>query len=218
MSDGIHADATFADTIPGAPPNVAAVSNNDGKKKMDQSHKLSSATIFLHWTLALGMIGMLVFGLVLEDMPKSDAKSALVWWHKGLGVAILAFALWRFGWRLVEGMPKPVAPMPSWQQRVSAATHGFLLLGTLAMPISGMMMSLGSGRNIDVLGLFVIPEIGKIGWMDKAGHIIHGAGGKLLIAAILLHVAGALKHHLVDKDATLTRMVGRTENSSAKAT
>lgn len=176
---------------------------------MDQSHKLSATTIVLHWLLAIGMIGMLVFGLVLEDMPKGDAKSALIWWHKGFGVAVLAFALWRLGWRLVEGMLKPVAPTPAWQHRISAATHGFLLLGTLFMPISGMMMSLGGGRTIDVLGLFVIPAIGKVEWMDKAGHIVHGLGGKLLIAAIVLHVAGALKHHLVDKDATLARMIGR---------
>jgi cytochrome b561 len=185
----------------------------DGKKMMDQSHKLSATTIALHWALALGMVGMLAFGLLLEDMPKGDAKSALIWWHKGLGVAILVFALLRIGWRLVEGMPQPIASMPAWQHRVSAATHGFLLLGTLAMPVSGMMMSLGGGRTIDVLGLFVIPAIGKVEWMDKAGHIIHGLGGKLLIAAIVLHVAGALKHHVVDKDATLARMLGRRSSA-----
>lgn len=176
---------------------------------MDHKDKPSYQTVGLHWLLAFAMIGMLGFGLYLEDMPKGDAKSTLIWWHKGIGVAILAFALWRLGWRLREGMPKPVVPLAYWQHRVSAVTHGFLLFATLAMPVSGMMMSLGSGRSIDVLGLFLIPEIGKVEWMDKAGHIVHGLGGKLLIAAILLHVAAALKHQLVDKDPTLARMLGR---------
>ncbi|MGE0856140.1 MAG: cytochrome b [Hyphomicrobiaceae bacterium] len=171
--------------------------------------RLSGTTIGLHWLLAIGMIGMLVFGLVLEDMPRGEAKAAAMWWHKGLGVAVLAFALWRIGWRLAEGMPKPVTPMPPWQKRMAAATHGFLLLGTIFMPVSGLMMSLGGGRPVDVLGLFIIPAPEKIAWMDQAGHVIHGLGSKLLIAAIVLHVAGALKHQLLDKDGTVARMMGR---------
>lgn len=176
---------------------------------MTGSDRLSTLTIGLHWLLAVGMIGMLVFGLMLEDMPRGESKSALMWWHKGLGVSILVFATLRLIWRFVEGMPRPVAPMPAWQERIATATHGFLLLGTLFMPISGMMMSLGAGRSIDVLGLFVIPAIEKNDLLDTMGHIVHGLGGKLLIAAIVLHVLGAMKHHFVDRDATLARMTRR---------
>lgn len=182
---------------------------------MDQSNRLSPTTVGLHWLLAAGMIGLLALGLVLEEMPKGDAKSALVWWHKGLGVLILVMALGRFAWRLREGFPAPLSRLPQWQERIAGLTHWFLLLGTLFMPVSGMMMSLGSGRSIDVLDLFTIPAIGKVEWMDKAGHIIHGLGGKLLIAAILLHVAAALKHQLFDNDATLARMAGRRVANNA---
>lgn len=175
----------------------------------DQNHKLSAATIGLHWLIAVAMIAMLTFGLILEDMPKGEAKSALIWWHKGIGVAVLAFALWRFGWRLVEGFPSALSRAPAWQERVAGATHWLLLLGTLFMPISGMMMSLGKNRPIDVLGLFTIPAIGEQPVLDQVGQVIHGLGGKLLIAAIILHVVGALKHQLVDKDGTLARMTGR---------
>lgn len=175
----------------------------------DQRDGLSIQTIGLHWLLAIAMIGMLAFGLILEDMPRGESKSALIWWHKGFGVAILVFALWRFGWRLVEGFPRPLSHAPAWQERVASVTHWLLLLGTIFMPVSGVMMSLGSGRSIDVFGLFVIPAIGKIEWMDQVGHVVHGLGSKLLIAAIVLHVAGALKHQIVDKDGTLARMSGR---------
>ncbi len=175
---------------------------------MDQSDKLTVTSVALHWLLAVAMIAMLVFGLIIADMPKGDPKSALIWWHKGFGVAVLVFAMWRLVWRLAQGFPAALSIVPAWQERVVAVTHWFLLLGTLFMPISGMMMSLGSGRSIDVLGLFLIPEIGKIEWMDKAGHIVHGLGSKLLIAAIILHVIAALKRQIVDKDGTLTRMAG----------
>ena len=183
----------------------------------DQTNRLSTQTIALHWLLAIAMIGMLVFGLILEDMPRGDEKSALMWWHKGIGVAVLVFAAWRVAWRLMQGFPAALSHGPAWQERVSAFTHWFLLLGTLFMPISGMMMSLGSDRSIDVLGLFVIPAIGKIGWMDQVGHVIHGLGANLLIAAILLHVVGSLKHHLIDKDGTLARMSGRRIDEKAGA-
>jgi cytochrome b561 len=96
----------------------------------DQSNtaKLSGMTIGLHWLLAIAMIGMLAFGC-LEDMPKGEAKSALIWWHKGLGVAIRAFALWRLGWRLIEGFPVALSHAPAWQERIAGFTPLVLALG-----------------------------------------------------------------------------------------
>lgn len=174
-----------------------------------QRDKLGTTTVGLHWLLAIAMIGMIAFGLYLEDMPKGDGKAALIWWHKGLGVAVLVFALWRFGVRMAQGFPAPLSPARPSLQRMASITHWFLLLGTLFMPVSGMMMSIGKNRAIDVLGLFTIPAFGEYPLLDQIGHIVHGLGGKLLIAAIVLHVVGALKHQFVDKDGTLARMAGR---------
>ncbi len=149
-------------------------------------------------------------------MPKGEAKSALIWWHKGLGVAIRAFALWRLGWRLIEGFPVALSHAAAWQEPIAGFTHWFLLLGTLFMPASGVMMSLRSSLSNDVLGLFTIPAIGKVAWLDQAGHVIHGLGSKLLIAAIVLQVAGTLKHRIFDKDGTLARMTGRRVSDRAQ--
>lgn len=174
----------------------------------DAPEKFSGMTVALHWLLAVAMIAMLVFGLILEEMERGELKSALMWWHKGLGVALLAFAAGRLFWRLGNGMPTAVAPLPSWQETAAKATHWFLLLGTLFMPISGIMLSLGNGRAIDVLGLFTIPAGDKNELLHEIGEVVHGAGGKLLLIAIALHVAGALKHHLIDRDGTMRRMLG----------
>ncbi len=184
----------------------------------DHHERLSGTTIALHWLLGFAMIGLLVFGLVLEEMERGEFKTALMWWHKGLGVALLAFALARLGWRMANGMPTPVGHVPAWQERAAAATHWFLLAGTLFMPVSGIMLSLGNGRAIDVLGLFTIPAGAKNELLHEIGEAIHGAGGKLLLIAIALHVAGALKHHVVDRDRTLARMLGRPgEPATAQA-
>lgn len=181
----------------------------------DRIEKFSGMTVALHWGLAIAMIAMLVFGLILEEMERGEFKSALMWWHKGLGVALLAFAAWRLFWRLGNGMPQAVSRMPVWQETASKATHWFLLAGTLFMPVSGIMLSLGNGRAIDVLGLFTIPAGAKNELLHEIGEVMHGAGGKLLIAAILLHVVGALKHHVVDRDGTMRRMLGARVDARA---
>ena len=78
------------------------------------------------------------------------------------------------------------------------------------MPISGLMGSYFGGRDVDVFGIFTI-----YGAMDQNKELsdafmgMHGLFGKVTIGAFLLHLVGAIKHHVVDKDDTLKRMVGR---------
>ena len=183
----------------------------------DETTKLSAMTVGLHWLLAIAMIAMLAFGLVLEDMERGAAKSALMWWHKGFGVTILVFAAWRLGWRMMNGLPTlPGRGTSGWQESAAVAVHWFLLLGTLLMPISGMMLSLGGGHPIDVFGLFTIGPWQKNDGLHEVGEAIHGLGGKLLILAVVLHVAGALKHHIVDRDGTLRRMLGASVTAEGR--
>ncbi|MES9855083.1 MAG: cytochrome b/b6 domain-containing protein [Sedimenticola sp.] len=72
------------------------------------------------------------------------------------------------------------------------------------------MMSIGGGYPVGVFGFEIIARSeDKIEILSKIGHVIHGLGGKLLIALILLHIVGAIKHERIDKDGTLSRMLGR---------
>ena len=176
----------------------------------DTREQLSHKTVALHWVIALAMIGMVTFGLILEDMPKGDTKSSLIGVHKSIGVIVLALALWRLTWRLRQGMPQTVSILTPLQARLAHATHGFLLLCTLLLPVSGLLYSIGSARPVSVFGIPFIPQLlasknELLASIGKGGHAILG---KLIIVAILLHVAGALKHHLMDRDGTLRRMLG----------
>lgn len=174
----------------------------------DTADRFSGMTVGLHWFMAFAMISMMIFGYVIDAMPRGDAKSYWVWWHRGLGVAILAIAVWRIAWRIRNGLPSLPGRDIAWQENAAIAAHWFLLAATVFMPVSGLMRSLGRGQPVDVLGLFVIGPIEKNDTIREIGVFVHETGGMLVAAVIALHVAAALKHHLMDKDATLRRMLG----------
>ncbi|MEP3280075.1 MAG: cytochrome b [Stappiaceae bacterium] len=168
---------------------------------------------FNHWIIAFAIIGMLIFGVYIEDfVPRGPEKGALIGIHKAIGVLILIYGVWRIGWRLVQGFLEPAAPMPPWQDRISKITHWVLIAGILIMPISGMMTSLFGSHDISVFGIFTIPGLTENRTISDLAGSVHAIAGKVMIAFVVLHIAGALKHHLVDKDATLSRMTSGKAN------
>jgi cytochrome b561 len=99
--------------------------------------------------------------------------------------------------------------------------HWVSIIGTIAMPLSGMLDAYMSGRGLNVFGLnLVAANLGDTGRavaisrnLAELGEVIHVQAANVVtaaIAAIALHVVGALKHHIIDKDNTLRRMAGRT--------
>lgn len=175
----------------------------------DTNEKFSSLSVLLHWGIAIAFIGMIAFGLYLEDLPRGPDKSALMPIHFMVGLGILGVALIRFLWRLTQGFPAPAGPMKGWEKALANTVIWGLLAATLLMPLSGMMMVLGNGHPLDVFGLFTVGPFTKTEAVAGAGHFIHGVGSKLVIAFIALHFAGAMKHHFVAKDGTLVRMFGK---------
>jgi len=173
------------------------------------NNKLSKPTIGLHWITGLLFIGALALGLYVEDLPRTPEKFELLGLHKSLGVIVLCVALARLFWRLKEGAITSVAVLSKSQELVAKGVHHLLLLGTLLMPISGLMMSVGAGRAVKVFGLEIIAAGEKVEWLGALGGGIHGLAANVLIAVLVLHVAGALKHQLIDKDGTVSRMLGR---------
>lgn len=161
-----------------------------------------------HWVIATAMIGMLASGLVMAYGPFArEVTGAILGWHKAVGVLVLGFGLWRVGWRVAQGFPADAAPMPRWQSALSKAAHWGLLATVVVMPLSGMVGSLFGGHSIDVFGL-IIPSFSEIEWLSGLGHAVHGYAAWALLGLLVLHVGAALKHHLLDCDPTLRRMIG----------
>lgn len=171
--------------------------------------KLSKPTIALHWITGVLFIGVIILGLYVEGLPRSPEKFELLGIHKSLGVIILAVALIRIIWRFKEG---PITGVPEQNRALQILAKGvqhLLLLATLLMPISGIMMNTGGGRALEVFGLEILAAGEKIEWLGSLGHTIHVIAAKIIIALIVLHVIGALKHQLVNRDHAIERMFGR---------
>ena len=181
----------------------------------DTLQKLSTTTVFLHWIVALFMIVLMGVGWYMAE-TKTYALYGL---HKSFGVVIAVFVLWRVIHRLINGMPKPLGQQGAGLNALASLVHWVLLIGTVLFPLSGMMMSVMGGHGLQLFGLELIannPDLANPGKnlpldgdMARNARQVHGLLLWVMLTAIVLHVAGALKHHLVDKDGTLKRIMGK---------
>lgn len=171
-----------------------------------------------HWVLAALMIAMLGSGLALEYVPLAQAVSSLLRdWHKAVGVVVLGLGLWRVGWRLGQGFPQGTGAGRAWQAQAAKVMHWALLAAIVVMPLSGLLMTLFAGRSIAVAG-FAIPAAPRVEWLAQAAGNVHALAGLTLAALVAVHVAAAFKHHLLDRDDTLGRMLpGRRHPRTAGA-
>ncbi len=168
--------------------------------------KFGLIAILLHWIMAILIIGLLTLGLYMTKFYHGTEKFKLYGWHKEFGILVLMLILLRSSWRAFNIIPS--LSLPRWEM-LAARTMHFALYGFMfAMPLTGWLMTSFSGFTISFFGWFVIPDPFSA-HLDLA-HLFkktHKWLGYALIAAIVLHVCAALKHHFIDKDDILRRML-----------
>ncbi len=175
---------------------------------MKQVLAYTKTAIVLHWGIALLIIVAFPLGVVMHEMAFSPDKLRMMSYHKWIGVTVFLLVLVRIIWRWLHKPAPMTATMPAWQQKAAAATHILMYVLMVAIPLSGWLMSSAKGFQTVYLGVLPLPDLlGK----DKAlgGQLaeLHEALNFTLLALFVLHVAAALKHHLIDRDDTLTRML-----------
>ncbi|WP_052029628.1 cytochrome b [Vibrio halioticoli] len=184
-------------------------SNSSTPSPPSTSEKLSFMTIVMHWLTGLSFVGVFIVGMILAEMERGPDKSFLMGYHKSIGALILIVAVLRVAWRLKEGKLPSLGTSPEWQEKIAHAVHGILMLATLIMPISGVVMSAAGGRAVDIFGWEIISKGDKIEWLQEIASTMHHSAVNIIIAVFVLHVVGAIKHHVIDKDKTITRMLGK---------
>lgn len=168
-------------------------------------------SILLHWLLGVALIAVFAVGVYMADLPFSPQRLKLYNWHKWAGVVILLLSVLRLVWRVIHRPPAlPAAitdAMPGWQLLAHKATHLGLYLLFFAVPLIGWAYSSAAGFPIVLFGLLPLPDFVPV---DQAlAELIkpwHQISAFAMAALVLLHVAGALKHALVDRDGLLQRM------------
>ena len=174
--------------------------------------RYTTVAMVLHWLLALVIVGLFGVGMYMADLPFSPLRLKLYNWHKWAGITFLALTVLRLLWRLTHR--PPVLPqavtlaMPSWQVRAYHATHHLLYALFFAVPLIGWAYSSAAGFPIVLFGQLPLPDFvapsKELAALIKPLHELSAFG---LIGLAGLHIAAALKHHWIDRDGLLDRVL-----------
>lgn len=162
---------------------------------------------FFHWSIAVLILGLLPMGMLLESLGNSPVKLQVIMLHKSFGLLVFFLGLARIIWRFVSPRPDHLENHQHWETTLAGAAHFWLYVCVIGMPLSGWLMSNAGQYPVPFFGLEMPALIGKDPEMGHLFRTVHGILGNTLLFVLALHIAGALKHHIIDKDMTLQRMM-----------
>lgn len=177
-------------------------------------HRYTATAISLHWLIAIGIAGTFSLGLYMHELPLSPTKLQLYSWHKWAGVSLFALIVVRLLWRATHAAPPLPAQMPALQRLAANATHWALYALMVAVPLSGWLMSSAKGFQTVWFGVLPLPDlVAKDAALGDLLQDVHEALNLTMLGLVLLHAAAALKHHFIDRDDVLTRMLPALERN-----
>ncbi len=182
---------------------------NVSVKYMNSPQGYGLVAIILHWLVALAVIGLFALGLWMTGLTYYDE-----WYrrapeiHKGIGILLFLLMLVRVAWRGINLSPNDEPGVGELQIRLAHATHLLLYVLLFALMASGYLISTADGRAIDVFGWFEVPALlSDIPNQEDTAGRVHWYLALALMALAALHALAALKHHFIDRDRTLRKML-----------
>lgn len=174
----------------------------------DAHNRYGLVSIGLHWVMALAVFALFGLGVWMRTLDYDDA-----WYnrapdlHKSAGMLLLFLLLLRLGWRLINARPELIGRV--WERIAALAIHRAQYVLMLVVMLTGYLIPTAEGKGVSVFGWFVVPALIEFGKheADVIG-LVHKYTAWALVVLAVLHAAAALKHHFVDRDATLSRMLG----------
>lgn len=161
----------------------------------------------LHWLIFALVIGMLMGGASLFFLPSGGFRIFVLAIHKSIGQIIFLLMVVRLAWRLYNPLPRELSGTPVLNY-AAHVLHIVLYVLLLLQPLVGILMSQAFGAPVSFFGLFQLPAL--VWHSPSLGSFlqeVHGVTAVLLTLAIAVHGAAALKHHFIDHDRTLMRMI-----------
>ena len=169
--------------------------------------RYTRTAIALHWLAGALILCGFSLGLWMTGLPIAPRTLRVYAYHKWFGITVFLLAVIRLVWRSAHRPPPPVA-MPKWQIRAAAATHAMLYVLMLAIPLSGWLYSSATGVQVVYLGLVPLPNlVPKDKTLAEVLKGVHGTLNFTLLALVIIHSGAAVKHHFIDRDGVLRRIL-----------
>ncbi|KIG02181.1 cytochrome b [Caballeronia concitans] len=180
-----------------------------GSTPATSGERYGITAISLHWLIALLIVGGFYLGWIMTDIPGfTPTKLKYFSWHKWIGVTVFVLAALRLVWRVTHRAPELPVGMARWQQSAAHVTHILLYVLMLVIPASGYLYSSAAGLQVVYLGVLPLPTIiGPDKALKATLRIVHVVLNYGLLVLVVMHVLAALKHHFVDRDGLLGRML-----------
>jgi len=166
--------------------------------------------IGFHWLTALTVFSLFGLGLYMVELTYYDSLyRVLPDWHRSIGLLLAGLVLIRLAARLCMAQPEPLPTHTRVERRAAHLVHGLLYLLMLGMFVSGYLISTASGDPVYIFDWMAIPSLtGEVDRLEDLAGEVHEWLGWSLVVLAALHGLAALKHHFVDKDRTMRRMLG----------
>jgi len=170
--------------------------------------RYTHTAIALHWLIALLIFAALPLGIYMHDLPLSPYKLQLYSYHKWIGVTVFMLAVLRLSWRITHRPPPLPGTMPAWERLAAESVHYLLYALIFIIPVSGWLMSSAKGFQTVWFGVLPLPDlVGKDKELGDLLHEVHEALNFALLGLLLAHAGAALKHHFIQHDDILVRML-----------
>jgi cytochrome b561 len=187
---------------------------------MAGDRKYTSVAIALHWIIAVLIVVMIFAGWQTDDLRQAMLEGdtsvdpanvfMLFNWHKTIGLLILVLSLFRLGWRLGHKVPPLPDGMNALERFAANATHWAFYALMIGMPLGGWITASASGLPSFLFNVESMPLPSLVGENEAVYEIVgevHSKAAWAILVLLGLHIGAALKHHFVDRDDVLTRMV-----------
>lgn len=169
--------------------------------------------IAIHWLVALTVLSLFIVGLWMVGLSYYSPwyhRAPMI--HQSVGVILVAVTLFRLFWRRYAGTPVSLSNHKAWEKRIAKLTHGILYLLIISMVFSGYLIATAKGQPFSFFGLPIPAVVTGIENLEHNAANFHEVIAFAIVIIAALHGLAAIKHHFIDKDITLKRMLRPTRN------
>jgi len=172
------------------------------------AERYSGTAIALHWAIAALILANFPLGFFNEAIESASGASPM-WLHKSIGLTVLVLSIARLAWRLTHRPPPLPGTVIGWRATASAAVHRAFYALMVLVPLSGWLRTSAGAYPLTWFGVLDVPKFPILRGSAEArlAASAHDLLAWTMMALVALHVAAALHHHFVLRDAVLRRML-----------